>query len=149
MTLLIVTEYFDHYYVPFVIFTIRFFRHSWLITWFVTRVPGRLPIVEQKLHNFPDQTNSLLLVLMGFVLSNYMSSRFYFVLWFPHKAISGSTWLLFVCRGLMFYLCYLYLFTHTGAQREFHIRSCFCRLTVTRFVSHVEQELKTLPEYLT
>jgi hypothetical protein len=48
----------------------------------------------------------------------------------------------------MIYLCYLYLFTFTGVQHDLYIRCCSCRLTVTRRVSHVEQELLTLPEPL-
>ena len=45
------------------------------------------------------------------------------------------------------YLCYLYLFTYIGVQHDFNITWCSCRLTVTR-VSHVEDELLTLPEHL-
>jgi len=45
----------------------------------------------------------------------------------------------------MFYLCFLYLFTHTCVQDDLHIILCSCRLTVTRRVSLVEQELLTLP----
>jgi len=44
------------------------------------------------------------------------------------------------CRG------YLYLFTCTGVQHDFHIRWCSCRLTVTWRVSHVE--LLTLPGHM-
>ena len=33
-------------------------------------------------------------------------------------------------------------------QHHFHIRWCWCRLTVTWWVSHVEQELLTLPEHM-
>ena len=51
-----------------------------------------------------------------------------------------------VVGGVISYLCYLHLFTYTGAQHNFHIRWCLCRLTGTRLVSHVEQELLTLPE---
>ena len=52
------------------------------------------------------------------------------------------------CTGFMFYLCYLYLFTYTGVQHDFNIRWCSCRLTVTWQMSHVEQELLTLPQHL-
>jgi hypothetical protein len=45
------------------------------------------------------------------------------------------------------YLCYLYLLTYTGVQHDFHTRLCFCHLTVTQRVSHVDQELLTLPEH--
>ena len=48
----------------------------------------------------------------------------------------------------MFYPCYLYLFTYSGAQRDFHIRWCSCRLAVTRQVSLVERELLALPEHM-
>jgi hypothetical protein len=41
-----------------------------------------------------------------------------------------------VADSIMYYLTYV------------HIRWCSCRLTVTRRVSHVEQELLTLPEHL-
>ena len=39
----------------------------------------------------------------------------------------------------MFYLCYLYLLTHTGVQHDF---------PVTRQVSYVKQELPFLPEFI-
>jgi hypothetical protein len=39
----------DHRYVPFVVITILFFPHSWLITGFVTRVTRRVLHVEQEL----------------------------------------------------------------------------------------------------
>jgi hypothetical protein len=47
-----------------------------------------------------------------------------------------------------FYLCFLYLFTYTGAQHDLHVKWCPCLLTVTQWVSLVEQELLTLPEHL-
>ena len=46
------------------------------------------------------------------------------------------------------YLYFLYLFTFTGIQQDFHIRWCSCCLSITRRVSHVEQEPLTLPEYM-
>ena len=49
------------------------------------------------------------------------------------------------CRGFMFYLRYLYSFTYTDVQHNFHIRWYSCRLTVTRLVLYVEQELLNLP----
>jgi hypothetical protein len=54
------------------------------------------------------------------------------VLWcplrFPRKTMFDSSWLPYVfCRGFMFYLCYVYLFTYTGVQHDFHIRLCSCR----------------------
>jgi hypothetical protein len=51
------------------------------------------------------------------------------------------------CRGFMFYLCYLYSSTYTGVQHDFYIRCCSCRLSVTQRLSHVVQELLTLPEH--
>ena len=33
-------------YLPLVVDTYRFFPHSWLITWFVTRLTRRMPLVE-------------------------------------------------------------------------------------------------------
>jgi len=50
-----------------------------------------------------------------------------------------------VVGGFMFYLCYLYSFTYTDVQHNFHIRWYSCRLTVTRLVLYVEQELLNLP----
>ena len=51
----------------------------------------------------------------------------------------GRTW-------WMFYLCYLYLFMHTGVLHYFPIIWCSPCLTVTRQMSYVEQELLTLTE---
>jgi hypothetical protein len=51
------------------------------------------------------------------------------------------------CRGFMFYLCYLYSSTYTGVQHDFYIRCGSCRLSVTQRLSHVVQELLTLPEH--
>ena len=48
----------------------------------------------------------------------------------------------------MLHLCYLYLFMHTCIQRDLHIRWCSYWLKVTRRVSHMEQELLTIPEHL-
>jgi hypothetical protein len=48
----------------------------------------------------------------------------------------------------MFYICYLYLFTYTGVQHDFHVKWWSRRLTVTRRVSRVEQKLLTLPKHL-
>jgi len=53
-----------------------------------------------------------------------------------------------LCRRFTFYLCLLYLFTHTGVQHDFPVRWCWCHLTVRRRVTIVEQELLTLPEHL-
>jgi hypothetical protein len=48
---------------------------------------------------------------------------------------------------IMLHLCYLYLFMHTCIQHDFHIRWCSYRLKVTRWVSHMKQELLTIPEH--
>jgi hypothetical protein len=46
-------------------------------------------------------------------------------------------------------ICFLYVFTYTDVQHDFHVRWCSCRLIVTRRrVSLVEQEQQTLPEHL-
>ena len=47
--------------------------------------------------------------------------------WHP----KGYTFYIFALSGLMFYLCYLYLFTHTVVQHDYNIRWCSCSLTVT------------------
>jgi hypothetical protein len=91
-------------------------------------------------------TPVFVLVLAGFVLfiSYNTSSRFQFRVVgydFPVKTMSDSSWLPFGWREFMFYLCYLYLFTYTGVQHDFHIRLCLCGLAVTWQVSHVQQEL--------
>jgi hypothetical protein len=62
-----------------------------------------------------------------------------------HKVIGDRHWL---HRGFMFYFCYVYLFTHTDVQHDFHVISCSCRLTVTRRVSHVEQKLHIHLEHI-
>jgi hypothetical protein len=51
-------------------------------------------------------------------------------------------------RRFTFYLCFLYLLTHTGVQHDFPVIWCWCHLTVTRRVTIVERELLTLPENL-
>ena len=77
------------------------------------------------------------------------------VLWSPQKC--SHPFFNYLCgvrlyfhllfRGFMLYLCYLYSFTYTGVQHDFHIIWCSCRLTVTRQVSHLEHELLTLQEH--
>ena len=69
------------------------------------------------------------------------------VLRFPRKTMVRLYSHLF-SRRFTFYFCYLYLFSFTGVQRDYHIRLCSCRFTVTRRMSLVEQELLTLPEHL-
>jgi hypothetical protein len=44
----------DHGYVPFVVITIRFFPHWWLITGFEKRVARWVPHVEQELPTIPN-----------------------------------------------------------------------------------------------
>jgi hypothetical protein len=49
----------------------------------------------------------------------------------------------------VYLFCRLHVFfMHTGVQRDFHIRRCSCRLTVTRRVAHAMQELLTLSEHM-
>jgi hypothetical protein len=52
-----------------------------------------------------------------------------------------------VCRGFIFYML-LVLFTNTSVERDFHVIWCLCGLTVIWRVSHVEQELLTLPKHM-
>ena len=68
----------DHGYVPFVVITIRSFPHSWLITGSVTRVPRRVPHVEQGLLTLPVNMSSPPF-LVGFVLPNLSFSLQCFV----------------------------------------------------------------------
>jgi hypothetical protein len=49
------------------------------------------------------------------------------------------------CVGGSCFICYLYLFTFTGVQHDFHLTWCSCLLAITRRVSLVKQELSTLP----
>ena len=61
-----------------------------------------------------------------------------------------STLICFV-GGSFFYKCYLYLFTHTGIQYDFHIRWWSWHWTATWWVPLVKQELFTLftaPEFI-
>jgi hypothetical protein len=48
----------------------------------------------------------------------------------------------------MFYLCYLYVFTDTDVHHDFHIKWCLCRLTVTRRLSLVKEQLLILLEHM-
>ena len=63
---------------------------------------------------------------------NTMSVRF-FPLWVVEKA-----------GVLIFCLCYLYLLRNADVERDFNIICCSCRLTVTRCVALVDQELLTI-----
>ena len=80
-------------------------------------------------------------------LSNYMSSRFLVSCCAVHYdfwviKMFGSSLLTFCFVGdIMFYLCYLYFFTHTGVQHDVYIRWGLCRLTVRQWVLLVDQEL--------
>jgi hypothetical protein len=64
------------------------------------------------------------------------------------QTIFGSSSLPFFCRVFMLNLCYLCLFMHTDVQHDFHVWWCSCRLTVTRRMLLVEQELLTLLVHL-
>jgi hypothetical protein len=48
----------DNGYVTFVVYTSRSFPHSWLITGFVTRLTGRVPLVKQELLILPEHLSS-------------------------------------------------------------------------------------------
>ena len=83
--------------------------------------------------------------LLQFVWSQYRKS--------PHFSLKEVTSLsnLKVVGALgQFMFCYLYLFifTHTGVQHDFHIKWCSCHLTVIWWMLHVEQKQLTLPEHL-
>jgi hypothetical protein len=70
---------------------------------------------------------------------------------FPHKTMFGSSFLPFshlFRREFTFYWCYMYLFTYTCVQHDFHIRWYSCCLQVTWQVPLVEQELLTILEHL-
>ena len=55
----------------------------------------------------------------------------------------------FVSVGFhVFLIFFLYLFTYSGVQHNFHSRWCSCSLTVIRRVSHEEEKLLTLQEHL-
>jgi len=45
-------------------------------------------------------------------------------------------------------MLFVFIYEYTDVQHDFHVRWCSCRLTVTRRVSQVEQELLTLPEHM-
>ena len=64
------------------------------------------------------------------------------------KRCSVRLYYYLLCRRFTFYLCFLYLLTHTDVQHDFTVRWCWCHLTVTRRVTIVEQELPTLREHL-
>jgi len=52
------------------------------------------------------------------------------------------------CRGFMFYISYLYLFTNTGVQHDSISDDVRGVLAVTRRVQLLEQERLTLPKHL-
>ena len=108
---------------------------------------------------FPSGVHEFSLVffffLVWFVLSmqsHYLSSCFQFHIvisdQFPRK-IDVQFIFTPICHiGSSCFICYLYLFTYTCVLHDFHIKRGSCRLTIARRVSHVEQELKTIPEHL-
>lgn len=79
-------------------------------------------------------------------LSNYMSSRFLVSCCAVHydfwviKMLGSSLLTFCFVDDFMFYLCYLYFFTHTGVQHDVYIRWGLCRLTVRQWVLLVDQE---------
>ena len=63
---------------------------------------------------------------------NLRINVFSFVMWCPlriprNKDIRFVWTTISLIGGFMFYLCYVYLFTYTGVQHNFHIRWCSCR----------------------
>ena len=76
------------------------------------------------------------LILVGFLLSNFMSSHFLCCVLYPCKndVRFVLTSICFV-ESSCFSFVYLYLFTYAGVQYDFHIRWYSCRLTITRWVS--------------
>jgi hypothetical protein len=62
MTWLTIMEYLCHkwprIYLPLVVNTSRSFPHSQLITGFVTRLPRRVPLVEQEIPTLPEHLSS-------------------------------------------------------------------------------------------
>ena len=90
-----------------------------------------------------------LLVLVGFLLFNVVKFPCCDVRYaFRVKRCSVRLYYYLLCRRFMFYLCFLYLFTHTDVQHDFHVRWFWCDSPVIRRVTIVEQELPTLPEHL-
>ena len=65
ITWFIVTECITNYhgYAPFVLITIQFFRHSWLVTGFVTREERQLPLVEQEMPTLDPWFSGILVAL--------------------------------------------------------------------------------------
>ena len=69
---------------------------------------------------------------------------------FSVKMMFGASRLICFVGGSFLYKCYLYLFTHTGIQYDFHIRWSW-HWTATWWVPLVKQELFTLfiaPEFI-
>jgi hypothetical protein len=48
----------DHAYAPLVVSTSRSIPHSWIITWFLSRLTQRVSLVEQELLTFPEHLSS-------------------------------------------------------------------------------------------
>jgi hypothetical protein len=80
----VVTMTNDHEYVLFVVITIPFFPHPWLVTGFVTRVTCRVPQVEHRLLTLPEHLSSPR-VLVWFVLVDW---SFVFCAVFCHHCLS-------------------------------------------------------------
>jgi len=125
----------DHWYVPLVVIAIRF----------VTRVARRVPLVEQDLLTLPELMGSLLISGVPFfhVVLLFLHV-FCSILWCPLLYPRKNDVLyshLFCEDNVLYVTCiciYLYLFTHTCVQHDFHIAKCWCRLAVTRRVPLVE-----------
>ena len=82
----------DKEYVPFVVITIQFFPHSWLITGVVTRVTRQVSLVEQELLTVPVH-RSMHPVAQSLAFC-VVICRSLFVLFFPfgHCIVCPSTY---------------------------------------------------------
>ena len=103
-------------------------------------------------HKFAPVFFSFLISFMLSMQSHYLSSCFQFHIvisdQFPRKIDVQFIFTPICYIGSSCFICYLYSFTYTCVLHDFHIRRLSCRLTVTRRVSHVEQELIIIPEHL-
>jgi hypothetical protein len=144
----------DHRYVSFVVMIIWSFPHSWLINyhqvWNKSNTMG-VSLVEQDLHFWSTWVHYFIHVLVAFfllIMSNYTSSRCCcdvhydccinnnLLFYTPPFVLSVSCFINVIC---------IYVFMHTGLQHDFYVRWCSCRLTVTQWVSLVEQEPIIVP----
>jgi len=106
-----------------------------------------LPFWRTLVYAPPVLNVHVLVGLVLFPLSSYMSSRFWFrVVMYATIPLKNDVRFVFTLICFVRGSCFIYvscIFTYTGVQPNCHIG--WCRLTVTRQVSLVEQELLTLP----